>query len=104
MKKLLNRKEVEKMPLVQMKSGGRLVIPKEVREEAKIKEGDFLEVKVEKGKVIITPKMIVDRVELSEKGEKMLEEALKEVKEGKIRKFDQLEQLFKELYEENNQD
>lgn len=49
------------MPIVTVKSKFQVVIPAKVRRQAGIKVGDLLEAKVERGKVTLTPKSLVDR-------------------------------------------
>jgi AbrB family looped-hinge helix DNA binding protein len=49
------------MPLVTVKNKYQVVIPARVRAEAGIEIGDLLEAKVERGKVTLTPKSIIDR-------------------------------------------
>ena len=50
------------MPIVTVKSKFQVVIPAKVRRQAGIKVGDVLEAKLERGKVTLTPKSLVDRV------------------------------------------
>jgi AbrB family looped-hinge helix DNA binding protein len=49
------------MPIVTVKNKFQVVIPAKVRDEIGIEIGDILEAKVEKGKVTLTPKSVVDR-------------------------------------------
>lgn len=49
------------MPLVTVKKKFQVVIPQEVREALDIGEGDILEAQVEGGRLIYTPKQVVDR-------------------------------------------
>jgi AbrB family looped-hinge helix DNA binding protein len=49
------------MPFVKVLRGGQITMPKELRKVLEIKEGDILEVKMEKNKVVLKPKILVDR-------------------------------------------
>lgn len=49
------------MPFVKVLRGGQITMPKELREVLEIKEGDILEVQMEKNKVILKPKILVDK-------------------------------------------
>ena len=49
------------MPIVTVKKKYQVVIPQEVRLELNISEGDILEAQVEDGRLVYTPKILVDR-------------------------------------------
>jgi AbrB family looped-hinge helix DNA binding protein len=49
------------MELVTIKSKYQVVIPRRVREQLRVGIGDLLEAKVERGKITLTPKSVVDR-------------------------------------------
>ncbi len=49
------------MPFVKVLRGGQITMPKELREVLEIKEGDILEVQMEKNKVILKPKILMDK-------------------------------------------
>ncbi len=49
------------MDIVTVKSKFQIVIPQHVREQAHSEIGDFLEAKVEDGKITFTPKSLIDR-------------------------------------------
>lgn len=50
------------MSIVRVKNKYQVVIPEPVREEIGIEVGDMLEAKVERGKITLTPKSLVDRI------------------------------------------
>jgi AbrB family looped-hinge helix DNA binding protein len=62
------------MALVTVKNKYQVVIPAEVRRQAGINLGDLLEARVERGKITLTPKSLVDR---------RLAEALEDVRCGR---------------------
>lgn len=49
------------MDIVTVKNKFQIVIPQHVREQVHVEIGDFLEAGVEDGKIIFTPKSLVDR-------------------------------------------
>ena len=49
------------MPIVTVKKKYQIVIPARLRREVGIDIGDVLEAKVERGKIIFTPKSLIDR-------------------------------------------
>jgi AbrB family looped-hinge helix DNA binding protein len=49
------------MPYVRVLRGGQITMPKELRKSLEIKEGDFLEIEMEDKKVVLKPKVLVDR-------------------------------------------
>ncbi|MGA2371707.1 MAG: AbrB/MazE/SpoVT family DNA-binding domain-containing protein [Candidatus Korobacteraceae bacterium] len=62
------------MDIVTVKNKFQIVIPQHVRDKVHIGIGDLLEAKVEDGKIIFTPKSLVDR---------HLAEALEDLREGR---------------------
>ncbi len=102
------------MPIIKVNKKYQITIPISVRKELNISAGDILEAQVTKTKDGIVYKLkrmseeetasywmesyqAEGEVELSEFGKQELEEALTEVKEGKIKKFDNLNDLIKDL-------
>lgn len=76
------------MSYVRVLRNGQITVPKDLRESLGIKEGDILELEMEKNKVVIKPKMLVDKIsELSTKGEEKLKEALELYKKGKAKEL-----------------
>ena len=83
------------MPLVQVREKVQITIPSKIRKTIGIKQGDYLEAEVEDNKIVLIPKILLDKAEavsLSKKGEEMLKEALEDVKKGKVKKFNNVEQ------------
>ena len=81
------------MPIVTVKNKFQVVIPAKVRDEIGIEVGDLLEAKVEKGKVTLTPKSVVDR---------QIAESLKDYKQGRFYgPFDTHEEFLASLHKES---
>ncbi|MDI9597742.1 MAG: AbrB/MazE/SpoVT family DNA-binding domain-containing protein [Atribacterota bacterium] len=87
------------MPLVQLRAKSQITIPSSIRKELGIKNGDYLEIRKEGDRIIIVPKIVVDKsmVTLSEKGEKYLQEALDDMKEGRIKANNDVEEFIDNL-------
>ncbi len=49
------------MPLIKVKNKFQITIPTKVRDEARIKEGDFLEIEAQGETIVIKPKAVVDQ-------------------------------------------
>jgi AbrB family looped-hinge helix DNA binding protein len=49
------------MPIVHTLRYGQITLPKKFRETLNIQEGDILEAQLEDGKIILTPKTLIDR-------------------------------------------
>ena len=77
------------MQIVRVKNKYQVVIPEEVRKEADIEIGDYLEAKVFKGGISFTPKSLLDR---------KLAQGLEEVRQGKtVGPFKNAKEMFKYL-------
>lgn len=80
------------MPVVKVMRHRQVAIPKELFETLALEVGDYLEVKVEKGKLVYVPKELVDR-----KTAQAIDEALEDIKAGRVKRFTDVEDLIKEL-------
>ncbi len=89
------------MSLVQIREKAQITIPSRIRKELGIKNGDYLEIIKEDNKIIIIPKILVDKVSvnLSAKGEEMLKEAMDDVREGKVKIHNNVTHLINDLHE-----
>jgi len=89
------------MSLVQIREKAQITIPSKIRKEFGIKKGDYLEIIKEDDKIVIIPKILVDKVSvnLSAKGEEMLKEAIDDVKKGKVKIHTDATHLINDLHE-----
>jgi AbrB family looped-hinge helix DNA binding protein len=77
------------MQLVPVKAKYQIVIPAAVRRQVRIDVGDLLEAKAENGKIVLTPKSVIDR---------RLAEALEDLKAGRAHgPFETAEELIASL-------
>jgi AbrB family looped-hinge helix DNA binding protein len=64
------------MPLVKVKHKYPVTLPPEARKELGLEVGDLLEAQVERGKITLTPKSVVDRE---------IARGLQDIKKGRVR-------------------
>jgi AbrB family looped-hinge helix DNA binding protein len=77
------------MPISKLGQRRQVVIPKEICDELGLAEGDFVEVTRAEGKIIVTPKKLVDADEMLTPAQRAviderLAESLEDIKEGRI--------------------
>ncbi|MGR3309861.1 MAG: AbrB/MazE/SpoVT family DNA-binding domain-containing protein [Candidatus Brocadiales bacterium] len=86
------------MPFVKVLRHGQITLPKKYREALGIDEGQILEVELKESMVILKPKVLVDKGStLSPKGERKIKEALGDLRKGRVKKFENVEDLIKDL-------
>lgn len=49
------------MSLIKVRPNGQVTLPSSLRERAKLRVGDLLEAKLEKGRITLTPASLIDR-------------------------------------------
>jgi AbrB family looped-hinge helix DNA binding protein len=88
------------MSLIQVREKAQITIPSRIRKELGIKKGDYLEIVKEDDRIVIIPKILVDKVSvnLSAKGEDMLKEAIDDVKKGKVKIHKDVTHLINDLH------
>jgi len=87
------------MPVVKVMQRRQVVIPKELFDALNLETGDYLEARLEDGKLVYIPKEIVDRDEwyASQAGKETIKKALHDIKEGKGQGFGDVDALIKDL-------
>jgi len=89
------------MPLVKIGSKHQITIPKEIFNKLRLKPGDYVDAQLRNGKVILTPKEVIDKEydawfwsrEWQEK-ERAADEA---IRQGKVKTFENVEDLIRDL-------
>ena len=77
------------MSLVTVKNKFQVVIPQQVRKEIGVTVGDIFEAKVERGRITLTPKSVVDRA---------IAEGLEDVRKGRVRgPFNSVDEMIDSL-------
>ena len=74
------------MPVVKVMERRQVVIPKKIFEELGLAIGDYLEAKIQNGKIVYVPKKLVDRDPWywSEEGQKAIRESLEDKEKGRV--------------------
>jgi len=89
--------------LVQVRQKAQITLPQKIRRVLGIQEGDYLEAKLENNRLVLRPKIILDElpfVELSPRGERMLKEALSDVKKGvNLNVYNNVDDLIESLHQ-----
>ncbi len=70
---------IQTSPTVKIGTSRQVVIPKKIHDQLRLAPGDFLQVKLEAGKVVFTPKTLVDRYIDSR-----LAKSLDDVRQGRV--------------------
>ena len=79
---------------------GQITLPAAVRKELDIEEGDLVEIQVVDDRAVVTPKKLVDKSQAyfwTEKWQKGEAEAEADIKAGRVKTFDSVEQLLEDL-------
>ena len=86
------------MPVVKILRHGQITLPREIRKILGVEEGDLLEVGLENARIFLQPKVLVNKeTVLSEAGKVKIKEALEALEKKEVKKFDNVEDLIKEL-------
>ena len=79
---------------------GQITLPASVRKELGIQEGDLIEIEIVDERAVLMPKKLIDKSQSYfwtkqwQEGEK---EADKDIKAGRVKTFNSVEELFKDL-------
>jgi len=86
------------MPVVKILRHGQITLPKEIRKILGVEEGDLLEVGLENARVVLQPKVLIDKeTVLSEAGQVKIKEALEALEKKELKEFDNVDDLIEEL-------
>lgn len=78
------------MSLVRLKTNGQVTLPAALRQRAGLSVGDLLEAKIEKGKITLTPKSLIDA---------HIAESMEQIKRGQFYgPFDTAEEMIESLH------
>lgn len=88
------------MPITRVSPKHQITIPKEVFDTLHLEEGDFLDVEVKGDKIVITPKKLIPKEQAwfwTREWQEMEKEADEAIKAGRVKEFDEVEELIKDL-------
>jgi len=83
-----------------LREKGQLTIPAEIREAIELKAGDILEFEIVDGRIVITPKIVIDPDQAwfwTKRWQKMEREADADFAAGRFRSFDNVEDFLADL-------
>ncbi len=86
--------------LVKVTRNGQITIPAEVRRELGIQEGDYMEVTLKEGVIVISPAQVVDKSQAyfwSKRWQREEREADEDIEAGRVRVFDDADSLIADL-------
>lgn len=90
--------------VLQIRSNGQITLPTSVRRQARLKEGDLLEVLVEEdGSLRLVPKIAIDRSQAyfwTERWQQGEHEAEEDLRAGRFKQFASMDELIKDLESE----
>lgn len=88
------------MPTTRISPKHQITIPKEVFDTLRLEAGDFLDVQTKGDKIILTPKKLIPKDQAwfwTKEWQEMEKEADEAIKAGRVKEFEDLEELIKDL-------
>jgi AbrB family looped-hinge helix DNA binding protein len=86
--------------LVKVTRHGQVTLPASVRKRLGVEEGDLVEIDVEDDRVVLVPKRLIDKSQSyfwTKKWQAAEREASDDIKNGRVKTFDSVEALVKDL-------
>jgi antitoxin MazE len=79
---------------------GQITLPASIRNELGIEEGDLVEIEIEDDRAVLLPKKLVDKSQTyfwTKRWQEAEREANEDIKVGRVKTFDSVEDLIKDL-------
>ncbi len=89
--------------LLKVRKNAQVTLPAGIRRAVHLEEGDILECEVRGGRIVLTPKKLIDRRDAwfwTEEWQKGEAEAQKDIDSGNVREFENVDDLLAYLEEE----
>ena len=93
--------------LVKVTRGGQVTIPAEMRRQAGIDVGDYVEMRLEEGHLVLVPKQVIDKDQTwfwTEEWQATEREAEDDLRAGQVKEFDTLDELIADLDADETED
>jgi antitoxin MazE len=93
--------------LVKVTRGGQVTIPAEMRRQAGIDVGDYVEIRLEEGRLVLVPKQLIDKDQTwfwTKEWQAAEREAEDDLRTGKVKRFDMLDELIAGLDADETED
>ena len=87
--------------LLRVRKNAQITLPAGVRKAAHLEEGDILDVHVEQGTIILTPKKLIDKSQAwfwSESWQAAEKEAEQNIAQGEVNEFESIDDLLRDLH------
>ena len=91
------------MPMSKITRHGQVTLPASVRKQLGIEEGDLVEIEVEDERAVLVPKKLVDKSQAyfwTKRWQDAEREADEDIKAGRVKAFDSVDELIKDLDKE----
>jgi AbrB family looped-hinge helix DNA binding protein len=91
------------MPTSKVTRHGQITLPASIRKQLGIEEGDLVEIRIEDEKAVLLPKKLVDKSQAyfwTSKWQKGEQEADEDIKAGRTKTFNSVEELLEDLDKE----
>jgi AbrB family looped-hinge helix DNA binding protein len=86
----------------EIRTNSQITIPKQIMKKLLLKEGDKIEFEVKEDEIVIRPVLIIDKTQSwfwTKKWQKVEREADEDIKAGRVKTFDEVDSLMKDLEE-----
>jgi len=86
----------------EIRTNSQITIPKQIMKKLLLKEGDKIEFEVKEDAIVIRPVLIIDKAQSwfwTKKWQKAEREADEDIKAGRVKTFDEVDSLMKDLEE-----
>lgn len=93
-------KNVKSQELVRLRARGQVTLPSFIREKLRLEEGSLVLVKVLDNTIVLVPQETVDKEQSwfwQEKWQNLEAEAESDIREGRVKSFGTVEELFDEI-------
>jgi len=86
----------------EIRTNSQITIPKQIMKKLLLKEGDKIEFEVKEDEIVIRPVLIIDKTQSwfwTKKWQKAERETDEDIKAGRVKTFDKVDSLMKDLEE-----
>ena len=93
--------------LVKVTRGGQVTIPAEMRRQAGIDVGDYVEMRLQEGHLVLVPKQLIDKDQTwfwTKEWQATEREAEDDLRAGQVKEFDTLDEMIADLDSDETED
>lgn len=99
---LAMKQKVSREELIRLRARGQLTLPRYMREKLRLEEGTLVLAKLVGQTIVLIPQETVDKEQSwfwQERWQKLEAEAEEDIRQGRVKSFDSVEELFNEIEE-----